>query len=147
MADIAPFSAYRYNLDRVRLADVVTQPYDKITPIMQERYLRSGPYNLIAVEKGKAEEDDTPPNSGDPSSHNVYTRAEHALKEWILGGILVRDSSPGIYVYSQEYDVPGTSARRTRRGFIALGRVEDYATGVVFRHEYTLAGPKADRLE
>ncbi len=42
MADIAPFSAYRYNLDRVRLSDVVTQPYDKITPAMQERYLRSG---------------------------------------------------------------------------------------------------------
>ncbi len=59
----------------------------------------------------------------------------------------MRDSSPGIYVYSQEFTVPGTSARRTRRGFIALGRVEDYAAGVVFRHEYTLAGPKADRLE
>jgi uncharacterized protein (DUF1015 family) len=140
MADIAPFSAYRYNLERVRLADVVTQPYDKITPVMQERYLRSGPYNLIAVEKGKAQ-------PGDDAANNVYTRAEIALKEWIVGGILVRDSSPGIYVYSQEYTVPGTAERRTRRGFIALGRVEDYSAGVVFRHEYTLAGPKADRLE
>ncbi len=33
-----------------------------------------------------------------------------------------------------------------RRGFIALGKVEDYAAGVVFRHEQTLSKPKADRL-
>ncbi len=33
-----------------------------------------------------------------------------------------------------------------RRGFIALGRIEDYSAGVVFRHEQTLAKPKADRL-
>ena len=140
MADIAPFSAYRYNLERVRLADVVTQPYDKITPAMQERYLQSGPYNLIAVEKGKASPSDSP-------SNNVYTRAEIALQEWIRGGILVRDSAPGIYVYFQEYTVPGTTQRRTRKGFIAVGRLEDYDAGVIFRHEYTLSGPKADRLE
>jgi uncharacterized protein (DUF1015 family) len=34
-----------------------------------------------------------------------------------------------------------------RKGFIAMGRVEDYEAGVVYRHEQTLAGPKADRLE
>ena len=34
-----------------------------------------------------------------------------------------------------------------RRGFIALGRIEDYAAEVVFRHEQTLAKPKADRLQ
>ncbi len=34
-----------------------------------------------------------------------------------------------------------------RRGFIALGRIEDYSSGVVFRHEQTLAKPKADRLD
>ena len=43
--------------------------------------------------------------------------------------------------------MPGSTDRRRRSGFIALGRVEDYAAGVVFRHEQTLSGPKADRLE
>jgi uncharacterized protein (DUF1015 family) len=140
MADIFPFQAYRYNSERVRLADVLTQPYDKITPAMQERYARSSPYNLIAVEKGQ-------PAPGDSAADNVYTRAEQALQHWIRDGILVRDSSPGIYVYSQEYTVPGGVQRRTRRGFIALGRVEDYSAAVVFRHEQTMTGPKADRLE
>ena len=139
MAEIFPFCAYRYNLDRVKLADVVTQPYDKITPAMQEQYFQSGPYNLIPVEKGRTTPGDTPEN-------NVYTRAAQALQQWIREQILVRDAQPGIYVYFQEYTVPHSSERRTRKGFIALGRVEDYSAGVVFRHEQTLAGPKADRL-
>jgi len=140
MANIFPFHAYRYNPDRVTLADVVTQPYDKITPVMQERYAQCSPYNLIAVEKGK-------PAAADAPQDNVYTRAEKALQEWIRARVLVRDSQPGVYVYFQEYTVPGGTERRTRKGFIALGRVEDYSSGVVFRHEQTLSGPKVDRLE
>jgi uncharacterized protein (DUF1015 family) len=140
MADIFPFHAYRYNLQRVKLAQVITQPYDKITPAMQERYATLSPYNLIAVEKGK-------PSPKDATADNVYTRAEKALEQWIRDGVLARDSRPGIYVYFQEYTVPGTMERRTRKGFIALGRVEDYAAHIVFRHELTHSGPKADRLE
>ena len=139
MAEIFPFHAYRYNLERVKLAEVVTQPYDKITPSMQERYAEV-PYNLITVEKGKATSDDSPHD-------NVYTRAEKALEDWIRNGILLRDTVPGIYVYSQEYTVPGSIETQIRNGFIALGRVEDYAARVIFRHEQTLSGPKADRLE
>jgi uncharacterized protein (DUF1015 family) len=140
MAEIFPFHAYRYNPERVKLADAVTQPYDKITPAMQERYAAVSPYNLIAVEKGK-------PSPNDTAADNVYTRAEKALEQWIREGVMVRDSRPGVYVYFQEYAVPGTTERHTRKGFIALGRVEDYSAHVVFRHELTHSGPKADRLE
>ncbi len=41
----------------------------------------------------------------------------------------------------------GSTEDLERRGFIALGRIEDYSAGVVFRHEQTLAKPKADRLD
>ena len=53
MADIRPFRAYRYDSHRVALNDVLTQPYDKITPAMQDRYYAASPYNLIPVEKGR----------------------------------------------------------------------------------------------
>lgn len=140
MAEIFPFQAYRYNLERVELPDVVTQPYDKITATMQARYATLSPYNLITVEKGK-------PAPKDSGTENAYTRAEQALEKWIHDGVLVRDARPGIYVYFQEYTVPETAERRTRKGFIALGRLEDYVARVVFRHELTHSGPKADRLE
>ncbi len=140
MAQIFPFAAYRYNPARVSLPSVLTQPYDKITPAMQERYSALGPCNLITVEKGRV-------NPGDGPQDNVYTRAARALEDWTAQGILARDPAPSIYVYFQDYEVPGTRERRVRKGFIALGRIEDYAAGVVHRHEQTLAGPKADRLE
>jgi uncharacterized protein (DUF1015 family) len=140
MAEIFPFRAYRYNAARVDPAKVLTQPYDKITPAMAEKYAAASPYNLIPVEKGKALPDDSPEN-------NVYTRAAQALEKWIRDGIIVRDAAPSVYAYFQEYTVPETSDRRVRKGFIAIGRIEDYSAGVVFRHEQTLSGPKADRLE
>jgi uncharacterized protein (DUF1015 family) len=140
MAHLFPFRAYRYNPAKTDPARVLTQPYDKITPEMQKRYAASSPYNLITVEKGPVREGDTSPN-------DVYARAARALDEWISARVLIQDPAPSFYAYFQEFDVPGTAQRHVRKGLIALCKLEDYSAGVVFRHEQTLAGPKADRLE
>lgn len=140
MAEVHPFRALRYNTDRVQLGDVLTQPYDKITPAMQEHYYAANPYNLIAIEKGKSLPDDS-------DGANVYTRAAEKINEWIAQEVLVQDQAPAVYVCSQEYLVPGTHTRKVRIGFIALGRLEDYRAKIVFRHERTHSAPKADRIE
>jgi uncharacterized protein (DUF1015 family) len=140
MASVYPFRAYRYNPSVAAYDRVLTQPYDKITPAMQEKYYAADPHNLISIEKGRTLE-------GDTREHNAYTRAAVTLKKWIAEKAVVQDAAPAFYAYTQEYDVPGTSLRRTRRGFIGLGKLEDYSAGVIFRHEHTLSGPKADRLE
>jgi len=140
MAEIQPFRAYRYDTNRIDPAGVLTQPYDKITPAMQDRYYAASPYNLIAIEKGRVLSDDSPGN-------NVYTRAAKTIDQWIAEKILLRDPAPAIYVYAEEFEIPGAHGRRERIGFIALTRVEDYDAHVVFRHERTLSAPKADRIE
>jgi uncharacterized protein (DUF1015 family) len=140
MAQVYPFRAFRYNPERVAFDRVLTQPYDKISPAMQEKYYAADAHNLIAVEKGRAYPGDTPQNS-------VYTRAAAAIEDWIRGNVVVQDPAPSFYAYTQEYTVPGTEERRARRGFIGAGKLEEYSAGVVFRHEHTLSGPKADRLE
>ena len=139
MAEIFPFAALRYDASRVSVPSVVTQPYDKITPAMQERYYASSPYNLVRIILGKTEKDD-----GD--NHNVYTRAASDFAEWRQQGILRRDSKPSIYRYTQSFEVPGSRELLTRSGFIALGRICDYSEKIIFRHEQTLSGPKTDRL-
>jgi uncharacterized protein (DUF1015 family) len=141
MAQVFPFRALHYNPHKVApLAHAVTQPYDKITPQMQERYYASSPYNLVRVIRGIA-------HPADGESANVYTRARDHFRDWIEKGILLPDAAASIYPYHQEYSVPGgNGGRMTRRGFIALIRLEDYAERVVHRHEETLSGPKADRL-
>src|SRR5580692_12026275 len=145
MAQVYPFPALRYNAGKVSYDRVLTQPYDKISPAMQDKYYAAGPHNLITIEKGRVLPGDTP--AGVPEEKNVYTRAASALENWIREQVVVPDTRPCFYSYTQEYTVPGTQQRLTRRGFIGAGKLEEYSAGVVFRHEHTLSGPKADRLE
>ena len=140
MAEISPFRAVRYDPSRVDLPTVVTQPYDKITPEMQERYYAASPHNLVRIILGKRE-------AADHAGENVYTRAAAHFRDWRQQGIFVQEAQPSIYSYVQHFTVPGGSKESERRGFIALGHLEDYADHVVFRHEQTLAKPKADRLD
>ena len=107
MAEIQPFRAYRYDTNRVTLEDVLTQPYDKITPAMQDGVLRRESLQPDRDRKG-------PHVSGRHAENNVYTRAAAKVDEWIAAKILVQDAVPAIYVYSQDFEVPGTHTRRVR---------------------------------
>jgi uncharacterized protein (DUF1015 family) len=139
MATIYPFRGFRYNQEKVRdVSAVFAEPYDKITPELQEKYYRRNPYNIVRFSKGK-----TTPQ--DDAQHNQYTRAREFLERCIAEGILVRDAREALYIYTHEYSLPGAPSK-TRHGFIALGRLEEFGKGGVMPHERTLAGPKADRL-
>ena len=140
MANIYPFRAWRYNPASVRLDDVVTQPYDKISPAMQQAYYQRSPYNLVRIILGLPELFDAERNE------SVYTRAARDFRAWREQGVLIQEKSPCIFAYSQRFQVPGTNQVKERRGFIALGKLHDYADQVVFRHEQTLSKPKSDRL-
>jgi uncharacterized protein (DUF1015 family) len=140
VARVYPFQPYRYTALAGAPANLLTQPYDKISPAMQSRYLSLNPHNLVRIILGERK-------AGDSERDNVYTRAAACLRDWIAAGILARDEQPGVFPYFQEFTLPDSGERLVRKGFIALGAVEDYAGGVVHRHEQTLAGPKKDRLE
>ncbi|PYV22643.1 MAG: DUF1015 domain-containing protein, partial [Acidobacteria bacterium] len=154
MAEILPFRALHYHPQAIpALGSVVTQPYDKISPDMQARYYSLSPYNLVRIIRGRRFPEDSPQD-------NVYVRAARDFFDWTRKRILVPEAEPALYPYYQEYVLRGRPAgdasvpsaghqesRKLRRGFIALCRLEDYSAGIVHRHEETLSGPKADRLE
>ncbi len=140
MANIYPFRAWRYNPGTVRLETVVTQPYDKISPAMQQAYYQSSPFNLVRIILGLPELFDA------ERGESVYSRAARDFQSWREQGILVQEKTPCVFAYAQRFQVPGSDAIKERRGFIALGKLHDYADGVVFRHEQTLSKPKSDRL-
>ncbi|HWY56793.1 MAG TPA: DUF1015 domain-containing protein [Terriglobales bacterium] len=140
MAHIAPFRALRYDPARVDLTQVVTQPYDKITPEMQNRYYDANPHNLVRIILGK-------PQPADHIEENIYTRAAKSYNDWRKQGVFLKDPQQSLYQYVQRFQPPGGGAELERRGFIGLGKIEDYSAGIVHRHEQTLAKPKADRLQ
>ena len=140
MARIYPFRAWRYNPSAVRLDDVATQPYDKISPAMQQAYYQRSPFNLVRIILGLPELFDA------ERGESVYTRAARDFSAWREQGVLIQEKDPCIFAYAQRFKVPGTEIVKERRGFIALGKLHDYADQVVFRHEQTLSKPKSDRL-
>ena len=134
MARLFPFRALRYATDRVRLADVVTQPYDKISPAMRERYYAASPQNFVRIILGD------PAVEGD-----VYQAAAKHGREWRDAGFLQQDTMTSFYGYSQTFEAGGK--KHERRGVIGALQLEDYENKVVYRHELTLTGPKEDRLK
>ena len=139
MANIQAFRAHRYDMGRVgNMSEVVAPPYDVIDEKLQEHLYNNNPYNVIRLELNKELPTDTETN-------NRYTRSAAVLRDWIAEDILIRDGSPALYVYEQEYVVEGKT--HLRKGFMARVRLEPFGTGKIFPHEETLAGPKADRLK
>lgn len=139
MAKIVPFRALRYNL--ARLSDpsrVMAPPYDVISPALQEELYARSPYNVVRLILGRTD-------PADSASDNRYSRAATDFKAWQKEDVLQREQEPSLYLYDQEYPLENGEVV-TRKGFMALTRLEDFSSGVVKPHEKTLAGPKADRL-
>ncbi|HHL40748.1 MAG TPA: DUF1015 domain-containing protein [Deltaproteobacteria bacterium] len=138
MTEIRPFRAIRYNKDKVGTMDaVMAPPYDVISPQLQDELYRRHPYNIVRLILGKTSGSDRP---GD----DRYSRAAADLARWLDEGVLVRDEKPALYYYTQTFEIDGVE--RTRKGFIALARLEELGGGSIHAHERTLSGPKADRL-
>jgi len=135
--DVIPFRSYRYN--RAVVTDAgrcIAPPYDVIDADQQQRLHEQSPYNIVRVTRGMASPDDNGEN-------NVYRRAAATLAAFVGDGVLTKDQHESVYVYAQDFQLGGKSYRR--RGFVALGKLENYG-GAVRPHEQTLTGPKADRL-
>ena len=138
MVDIAPFKGLLFNQEKTGPADQVTAPpYDVISPEQQDALYKKNPYNVVRLILEKQYPEDN-------EEQNRYTRSSATFNQWIKEKILVEDEKPGFYVYSQEYTYEGQSVCRV--GFFARVRTEDFSSGNICPHEFTLAKAKQDRL-
>ncbi len=136
MAVVHPFKGFRYNKDAVGdFNRVVTQPYDKTTPSMQDAYYQRSPYNVVRITLNLEKR-------GDPET--AYPNAGMVFRQWIEQKVLAQDSLPTIYAYYQEHAAEGSI--RVQKGFIALLDLKNSGSGII-PHENTLAAPKQDRLQ
>lgn len=138
MATVRPFQGILYDPKRVDLSQVVAPPYDVISPADQRRYYRQDPHNVVRLIAGEVHPTDTPED-------NKYTRAAGFFQQWLADGILRRESSPGLYVYSHQFVDPISGQDRVRRGILGVVELEPFGNSVL-PHEQTHARAKADRL-
>jgi uncharacterized protein (DUF1015 family) len=134
MAEIQPLRALRYDLDTTGgLQPVVSPPYDVIDAQLRAQLAAQSPYNVVEI--------DLPQGHPDP-----YENAAQILERWRAEHAVVQDEEPAIWPLEQDYIGPDGRAR-TRRGFLARVRIEDYGAGRIRPHERTHPGPREDRLK
>lgn len=136
MAEIVPFRGILYNMDRLEGGDVVSPPYDIITPSEREALYKKSPFNIVRIDSGEELE-------GDSEEENKYLRAQKHLSEWLKEGILVKDDTPSFYAYEMRYEMQGKM--KSTLGFFGLVRLEELGRGI-YPHEATHSKPKTDRL-
>ena len=133
MADVQPFRALHYDLDRVGgLQAVVAPPYDVIDAEQRAALIARSPHNVVEIDL--------------PQGDEPYAHAAEVFERWQQDGILVRDDEDALWVLEQEYVGPDGQIR-TRRGFLARVGIEEYGPGRIRPHERTHPGPKEDRLK
>ena len=133
MAEIRPLHALHYDPERTGgMQPVLAPPYDVIDAAQRAELEARSPYNVVRI--------DLPRANGDP-----YANAARLLADWQAEGVLVTDAEPALWPLEQDYTGPD-GRPRTRRGFLARVRVEDYGAGRIRPHERTHPGPKEDRL-
>jgi uncharacterized protein (DUF1015 family) len=145
MARIYPFRAWRYNpsavfLKDARLDDLVTQPPEAISPSMQQACYQRSPYNLIRIVLGLPELFDA------ERGESVYSRAARDFRAWREQGVLVQETVPCVFAYSQRFQLPGSEAIQERRSFIALGKLHDPTDEVVYPSESAQPASTAGQL-
>jgi uncharacterized protein (DUF1015 family) len=132
MAELKPLRALHYDPAVAGpLGDVVSPPYDVIDADQRQALVDKSPFNVVQIDL--------------PVGENRYDRAAAILDDWTAQGVVTTDSDDALWALTQDYTGPDGNPR-TRRGFFARVRVEDYGPGRIRPHERTHPAPKEDRL-
>ena len=135
--EIKPLNAIVYNQEKVNITDVIAPPYDVISDNYRDELEARSEFNFVKLILAN--------NSTDLNDeNNRYNEAYKNYKKWLDEGILVKTDKPCILYVIQNYEKNGKKI--TRKGFIARNRIEDFSTKNILPHEYTMGGPKEDRL-
>lgn len=132
MATIAPFKGIHYNPSKVsNLSDVIVPPYDNIPAGEEKKYFERNPYNFAHLILPQKANDD-------------YTETAARLAKWRETGVLKQDSTPGYYLYQQNFTIDGHTYQR--KTLMCLVLLHDFKEAIVRPHENTYGQYKADRL-
>ncbi len=139
MATVVPFRGILYNPEKIQsLADVVTPPYDVISPQAQSAYYQRHPNSMVRLILGKKFETDA-------STQNSHTRAAEYYQSWLASEILKQDEKTALYLTATDFVVEDKPA--IRLGLIARVALAPFEKKIVLPHEKTFSGIKSERLE
>ncbi len=131
MAELIPIRGIRYTAGAGDLGTLLSPPYDIVSDEDLDGWFARNPYNALHLER---------PHGRDEG----YTAVARTLATWSEAGVLARDSQPTFYVYEQVFQ--DRDQEFSRRCLLAGVEAQPWESGAVKPHEYTMSGPKEDRL-
>ncbi len=131
MAEVIGFKGLRYSPQAGGIGELCCPPYDIISETQRADYIKRNQNNIIRLE--------LPKEGADP-----YKEAADILNMWKKNGIILRDDTPALYVYEEEFTVNGV--KKSVKGVIARVKLEEFSKGIILPHEFTLSKAKEDRL-
>ncbi len=115
---------------------VASVPYDVVDKKQALELVEGNPDSFLHVVRAEIDL----PEGTDPYSDLVYERAKSNLQRLMDDGILIRETDPAIYLYSQQM------GEHLQFGIVATCHVEDYETGKIKIHEKTRRVKEEDRI-
>ena len=132
MVRVKPFAAIRPPKDLV--TEVAAPPYDVLNS--EEALAMAGEKSLLHITKPEI---DFKPIAGE-HEQRTYDKAVENFKSWQEKGWLVREDKEKYYVYAQ------TMGKRTQYGIVLCAHTDDYANGIIKKHELTRKDKEDDRM-
>lgn len=135
MPEVKAFKGYRFAEEKVGSYDeVVTPPFDVISPAERAELAARSPYNVAHLILPEAEGD-----------LDKYHTAARKFEQWIADGVERRDDEESFYLLEQEFSDYDRN-RHLRRAFFAVAKIPEAGERAVLGHEKTFRHKIEDRL-
>ncbi len=129
--EVLPINAIVYNQNKINIKDVIAPPYDVIDENYRNELYKRSEYNIVRLILSKEK--------------NRYEDSKNSFEKWQKENVLIKTEKPSIFYIIQKYkNEKGKTIER--KGFIARNKIENFESKKILPHEYTMGGPKQDRL-
>ena len=134
MAIVKPFQCVRPDEATAHL--VAALPYDVYNRKEACVITAANPKSFLNIDRPETQFSD----DVDTYDSRVYEKARELLNAWISDGTLLKDNREAYYIY--ELVMNG----RSQTGIVACSSIDDYAQGIIKKHENTREEKELDRI-
>src|SRR5688572_6748273 len=134
MAIVKPFAALRPKPDLA--GEICELPYDVMSSAEARQIAASRPLSFLRVSKPEIDL----PEGTNLYDTSVYEKGRENFTRLIAQGALQQDKQPCFYLYRQ------IMGKHTQTGLVAVASCEEYARGIVKKHELTRVDKENDRV-
>lgn len=135
MSIIRPFKALRPQAQFAK--QVASKPYDVLSSAEAKIEAQGNPHSFLHITKSEI---DLPENT-DPHSKEVYERAKENLDAFLKREVLFKENKDCYYLYKLQMN------GRSQTGLVCISSLEDYANGIIKKHEFTRPEKEMDRIQ